>query len=123
MASGRVGDAVVGVLGAAAVGAGLELFDDVGLPALRGRSLALTGFLEALVDRFVPSASILTPRDPAQRGCQLSLRFADAHRRLETLEARGIVADFREPDIVRLTPVPAYTSFLDCWTAAAALAD
>jgi kynureninase len=113
----------VPVLGAAAVAAGLEVFEDVGLPALRARSLALTGFLESLVDRFVPSASILTPRDPAQRGCQLSLRFPDARRRLETLEARGIVADFREPDIVRLAPVPAYTSFLDCWTAAAALAD
>ena len=77
----------VPVLGAAAVAAGLELFEDVGLPALRARSLALTGFLEALVDRFVPSASILTPRDPAQRGCQLSLRFPDA--RTPVGDARG----------------------------------
>ena len=111
------------VLGIAPVVAGLEVFDDVGLPALRARSLALTGFLEALVDAFVPAASILTPRDPAQRGCQLSLRFADAHERLRALEARGVVADFREPDIVRLAPVPSYSSFLDCWTAAAALVD
>ena len=111
------------VLGAAPVIAGLELFDEVGLPALRAKSLALTGFLEALVDRFVPSATILTPRDPSQRGCQLSLRFPDAHDRLRALEARGVIADFSEPDIVRLAPIPSYSTFLDCWTAASALAD
>jgi kynureninase len=90
---------------------------------LRRKSIELTAYFERLIDAMVPDAEILTPRDPGARGAQLSVRLADATRRLSALEALGVVADFREPDIIRLAPVPLYNSFHDAWRAARALAD
>ena len=57
------------------------------------------------------------------RGAQLSLRLRDAPERLAALDAAGVIADFREPDIIRMAPVPLYNSFHDAWRAARALAD
>ena len=111
-----------GALGLATLGPALEIFDEVGLPALRERSIRLTGYLEGLIDALVPDATSITPRDPAQRGAQLSLRLPDARRRLEAIEARDIVADFREPDLIRLAPIPSYNTFHDAWRAVQALA-
>ncbi|MDH6135642.1 kynureninase [Kitasatospora sp. MAA4] len=109
----------------------LELFDKVGMSALRARSERLTGYLEALLDEITPSRPIgvVTPRDPGRRGCQLSLRIgsgsgsgsaAELARQLR--RTHGVIADAREPDIVRLAPVPLYSTFHDCWRAADALA-
>ncbi|MEO5885241.1 MAG: kynureninase, partial [Candidatus Limnocylindrales bacterium] len=75
-----------------------------------------------LLDALVPDAEILTPRDPATRGAQLSVRVPDATRRLAALETHDVVADFREPDIIRFGPIPLYTTFHDAWRAATALA-
>ena len=98
-----------GVLSMAPLQASLAIFDEVGLPALRERSVRLTGYLEALVDALVPDATILTPRDPARRGAQLSIRLPSTpERRLDAIEALDVVADFREPDIIRLAPIPSY---------------
>jgi kynureninase len=100
----------------------LEIFDQVGMTALRARSLRLTGYLEQLLDGI--GAQIVTPRDPARRGCQLSVRTPAAQelsRRLRT--GHGVVADAREPDILRLAPAPLYSTYHDCWRAATALAD
>ena len=88
-----------------------------------GSPIELTAYFERLIDALVPDAEILTPRDPAARGAQLSVRLGDATRRLSALEAAGVVADFREPDIIRLAPVPLYNTFHDAWRAARALAD
>ncbi len=110
------------ILALAPIRVALDLFDEAGMPALRAKSVQLTGFFEAAIDALVPDAEILTPRDPEQRGAQLSLRLPDARRRLAALEEQDVVADFREPDILRLAPVPLYTTFLDCWRAATALA-
>ena len=71
----------------------------------------------------MPDAEIVTPRDPTARGSQLSIRLPDAAARLAAIEALDVVADFREPDIVRLAPVPLYVSYHDAWRAARALAD
>lgn len=109
-------------LALAPVGASLAIFDEVGMEALRRKSVRLTGYLEELLDALVPDGEILTPRDPGARGAQLSVRFADARARQHALEAHDIVADFREPDIVRLAPIPLYNSFHDVWRAATALA-
>jgi kynureninase len=97
------------------------IFDEVGMGALRSRSLALTGELERLIDAYVPDAAIITPRDPAARGSQLTIRVDDAHARLAALEAFDVVADVREPDLIRLAPVPLYCSFDDVWRAVDAL--
>jgi kynureninase len=112
------------VLAFAPLRASLELFDAAGMPALRERSLRLTGYLEALLDVIVAErrAQVLTPRDPAQRGCQLSLSVPDARTLSQRLRAEhGVICDVREPDVIRLAPVPLYSSYHDCWRAATAL--
>ena len=111
-----------GMIGLAPLQASLAILDEVGLPALRDRSVRLTAYLEALIDALVDDATIITPRDPARRGAQLSVRLPDAPRRLRAIEARGVVGDFREPDLIRLAPIPSYTTFHDAWRAATALA-
>jgi kynureninase len=111
------------ILSLAPIRASLAIFDEVRLDALRAKSVRLTGYLEGVLDALVPDAEIVTPRDPAARGAQLSLRVADAPRRLAALEAADVVADFREPDIIRLAPVPLYNTFHDAWRAARVLAD
>ncbi|MFF0578492.1 kynureninase [Streptosporangium saharense] len=106
----------------------LELFDRVGMAELRARSVRLTAYLESLLDEIVPSRplSVVTPRDPERRGCQLSLRIergsaAELAGRLR--REYGVVTDAREPDIVRVAPTPLYSTYHDCWRAVVALAD
>jgi kynureninase len=106
------------MLSMAPVKASLELFDDVGMEALRAKSVDLTGYVEALLrgsesDRF----DIITPADPGARGCQLSLRIHQGAQQLfAALAERGVVVDFREPDVIRVAPAPFYNSFEDVWT-------
>jgi kynureninase len=112
------------VLAFAPLRASLALFDAVGMPALRERSLRLTGYLESLLDVVVAErrVQILTPRDPARRGAQLSLSVPDAQALSARLRAdHGVICDVREPDVIRLAPVPLYSTYHDCWRAATAL--
>jgi kynureninase len=109
------------ILSLVPVGVALAIFDDAGMPALRARSIRLTGYLSACLAALAPSASVLTPSDPARRGAMLSVRLPDARQVLARLEARGVMADFREPDIIRMAPVPMTNSFHDAWRAADAL--
>jgi kynureninase len=101
------------ILALAAIAASLAIFDEVGMAALRARSVALTGYLARLLEG-VP-VDVITPRDPGARGAQLSLRLADAEGMLARLAARGVVADFRTPDIIRVAPVPLYNTYRDAW--------
>jgi len=107
------------ILGLAPLRASLDLFARAGgMDALRGRSLRLTGHLEALIrERLADTLQIVTPADPAQRGAQLSLRVAGgrAHGRalFEHLERDGIVGDWREPDVIRISPAPLYNTHAD----------
>jgi len=99
--------------------ASLEIFTEVGMPALREKSEKLTGYLEYTVDQLAaefPSAdiSVITPRDAGQRGCQVSIDIAGRERELfDDMIAAGVIADFREPCIIRMAPVPLYNSFED----------
>ena len=111
------------ILSLAPIAVSLAMFDAVGMTALRERSVALTAFLEMAIDSLVPDAEIISPRDPTARGAQLSIRLPDAQSRLAAIEALDVAADFREPDIVRMAPVPMYVSYHDAWRAARALAD
>jgi kynureninase len=100
----------------------LELFDKVGITALRERSIRLTAFLEDLLGEV--GCEIITPRDPQRRGAQLSLRVVAARTIADRLRhEQGVIVDTRQPDIVRLAPVPLYSTYHDCWRAARALAD
>ncbi len=105
--------------------ASLAQFDRVGMAALRAKSLALTGYLEFFVDRVRDrGVEIITPRDPNARGCQLSLLVRqNASRVFDAIRARGILPDFRQPDVIRMAPVPMYNSFHDVWRAGTALAE
>ncbi|TDC89363.1 kynureninase [Actinomadura sp. 7K507] len=110
------------ILALAPVLASLEIFDRVGMDALRARSERLTGYLASRLAG--AGAWIITPADPAARGTQLSLRVDDAGGLVRRLaERHGVIADAREPDVVRLAPVPLYCTFHDCHRAAAALED
>jgi kynureninase len=98
----------------------LELFDSIGLDVLRERSLRLTAYLESLLDD-VPVRQI-TPRDPARRGCQLSVVVDDAAAVAERVsEQHGVVCDVRHPNVIRLAPTPLYSTYEDCDRAAEAL--
>jgi len=93
------------------------MFRDAGMPALRQKSIALTEYLLFLLDQVPGDAfEILTPRDAASRGCQISLRTrADGKKLFQKLTDAGIVGDFREPDVIRVAPAPLYNSFEDVW--------
>ena len=103
----------------------LQIFDAVGMPALRERSLRLTGYLRGLLSTMVERSGItlVTPADDDRHGAQISVRVpADAADLTERMsENWGVVADDRRPDIVRLAPAPLYCTFHDCWRAADAL--
>jgi len=111
------------ILPAAALRASLELFDEAGMERLRTKSELLTGYLEYLLDQHRSGKfSIITPRDPAQRGAQLSLRIPNDGRSVcERLAEQGLFCDWREPDIMRVAPVPLYNSFSDVYTFAETL--
>jgi kynureninase len=105
------------ILQMAALRASLEIFGEAGMTALRKKSEALTGYLEHLLDEINDKRiSVITPRDPEQRGCQLSVRVLNADRSLfEKITSRGIYIDWREPDVFRAAPVPLYNSFQDVY--------
>ena len=88
------------------------------MPALRAKSEALTGYLEALIrEQLSDVLQIVTPREPARRGCQLSLRVVGGreHGRalFAHLAARGVLGDWREPDVIRISPAPLYNTHAD----------
>jgi kynureninase len=92
---------------------------------LRARSVRLTGYLEGLLDDVARGRALvqITPREPARRGCQLSVRVPDASGSARRLRAEhGVICDVREPDVLRFAPVPLYSTYGDCARAAAGLA-
>ena len=106
------------ILGLAPLRASLDLFSRAGMGALREKSERLTGYLEALIDaRLRDTLQVLTPRDPPQRGCQLSLRVAGGREQgralFDFLGTQGIVGDWREPDVIRISPTPLYNTHAD----------
>jgi kynureninase len=111
------------ILSTAPLLASMQQFRAAGMAALRAKSLQLTGYLEALLrQRGGDSLQIVTSGTAAQRGCQLSVRMGPAARAsFDALLPRGVVADWREPDIIRLAPVPLYNSYHDVWRAVDAL--
>lgn len=97
----------------AALRASLDIFDEAGIENLRDTSIRLTGYLEQLInERNDNRIEIITPSDPEQRGCQLSLRVKTKGKELhKRLTDSGIICDWREPDVIRIAPVPLYNTF------------
>jgi kynureninase len=106
------------ILSMAALRASLAVFDEATMARLRAKSETLTAYLEFLLAQQVNEEfSILTPRDAAQRGAQLSLQITKGGRAVcDRLARQGILCDWREPDILRVAPVPLYNSFADVHT-------
>ena len=105
------------VLAAAPLIASLALFQEARIERLRVKSIELTGWLEFLVERLGPAARFITPREVNARGCQISIRISGAPNRgrkvFERLGERGVVCDWRDPDVIRVAPVPLYNTFED----------
>ena len=101
----------------AAINASLDIFAEAGMDRLRQKSERLTGYLQTLLDaESSPYIEVITPRDTQQRGCQLSIRVRNSDKTLFTwLTQQHVVADWREPDVIRVAPVPLYNSFRDVW--------
>ncbi|PWV77011.1 kynureninase [Prauserella marina] len=100
----------------------LRLFDDIGMDVLRARGMRLSGYLYELLEGI--GADVLTPADPPRRGSQVSIRVGTGAAALcSRLSGEfGVVADAREPDVLRMAPTALYSTHHDCWRAAAALA-
>lgn len=105
----------VPVLGAAALDGALDVYDDVGIEAVRERSLALTAYLMALVDERLPDCRVGTPREDDRRGGHVAIEHPAAVQISEALRDRGVVVDARPPNVVRVCPAPLYVGFEDVW--------
>jgi len=101
--------------------ASLEIFEEVGMSALRQKSEKLIAYLEFLIESFNQEQSqinikIITPKTPKDRGSQLSLVIDKNGKKLfDLLTENGVIADWREPDVIRIAAVPLYNSFEDCY--------
>lgn len=103
------------ILSMAAIRASLDMFDEVGMHVLREKSERLTGYFEYLINQIgSENIRIITPSNPKERGCQLSIQVKNADKRLhKMLSDNNVITDWREPDVIRCAPVPMYNSFLD----------
>jgi len=111
------------VLQMAALDAALDIWDNVDMAALRARSLDLSALFIAEVEARCPDLRLATPRTPAQRGSQVSFRFEHGYAAMQALIARGVIGDFRAPDIMRFGIAPLYLDAHDIRRAAAILAE
>ncbi len=111
------------ILGLAALEEGVRLIAEIGIERLAAKSRALSEFLRAAIAQVAPDLPCVSPEDPAPRGSHLSFRHPEAYAIAQALIARGVIPDFRDPDILRLGLAPAYLRFEDCWHAAQALGE
>lgn len=107
------------ILALAPLRVSLEIFRRAGMQRLRDKSLRLTGYLEWLVHTELNQVlEVVTPRDPERRGAQLSIRVLGGRARgrslFEYLMEHGVIGDWREPDVIRISPTPLYNRFADC---------
>lgn len=111
------------ILSLAALACGVETIARAGISRLRAKSIALTELFVRLVEQECAGAglALASPREPEKRGSQVSLRHPEGYAIVQGLGARGVVADFRTPDVLRFGFAPAYLRFADVWDAAAAL--
>jgi kynureninase len=100
----------------------IRMINEAGIGRIREKSLRITAYLMFLVDEMLSDLpygfSIGTPREPERRGGHVGVVHGDAWRVNEALKARGVVPDFRPPNIIRLAPVPLYVSYHDVWNVA-----
>ena len=100
------------ILSLAAIRASLSIFDEVGMDKLLSKSIKLTDYLVFLLNSInTDRIEIITPKE---RGCQLSIRVNNGDKKLfDSITVKGVIADWREPDVIRVAPIPLYNSFQD----------
>ncbi|MCL4106446.1 UNVERIFIED_CONTAM: hypothetical protein GTU68_030404 [Idotea baltica] len=105
------------ILSLAPVKASLEMFEEAGMKALRNKSVLLTGYLEYLLETLSnDSLEIITPNLQSARGCQLSILLKKGDKQIhDKLIEKGIVADWRNPNVIRVAPAPLYNTYVDVW--------
>ncbi len=96
-----------------ALEAALDVFDGVEIDAVRRRSLSLTSYLIEALDALVPEVRVVTPRDPAERGSQVAAAHPQAYGVVQALISRGVIGDFRTPDLIRLGVAAPYLTHTD----------
>ncbi|MBU2950293.1 kynureninase [Tamlana agarivorans] len=105
------------ILSMAAIKASLDLFESVGMEKLLKKSKKLTSYFEFLLNQLgEETIRIITPSNPDERGCQLSIQVRNADKSLhDKLTGAGVISDWREPDVIRCAPTPFYNSFKDVY--------
>ena len=103
------------VMGMAPLLAAMEIFDEVGMAAIRLKSEKLTGYLEYLIEENLPAVKILTPAIPAERGCQLSLVAPGGNNTFKIISKKGVVCDWRKPDVIRVAPHPLFNRYTEVY--------
>ena len=103
------------VMGMAPLLAAMEIFDEAGMTAIRLKSEKLTGFLEHLIAVNLPTVSIITPTNPIERGCQLSLVVPGGENTFEKISKKGVVCDWRKPDVIRVAPHPLFNRYTEVY--------
>ena len=103
------------VIGMAPLLAAMEIFDEAGMAAIRHKSEKLTGFLEYLITENLPAISIITPEKLAERGCQLSLVAPGGENTYEKIREKGVVCDWRKPDVIRVAPHPLFNRYTEVY--------
>jgi kynureninase len=102
--------------------ASLQIFAEAGMENLRAKSRLLTGYLAYILGEFSSQLTIITPNNPEERGCQLSIIVKENGKQLfDFLEKENIMPDWREPDVIRMSPVPLYNTFEDIYRVGEAL--
>jgi kynureninase len=111
------------ILSLAALECGVNTIAAAGVERLRRKSMLLTELFVQLVERECAGhgLALASPRDPARRGSQVSLRHPEGYAIVQALAARGVIGDFRSPDVLRFGFAPAYLRFADVWDAVLAL--
>ncbi len=105
------------IIAMASVWSALQLFEEIGMEKLRKKAIELTRYMEYLVKTISnKTIEIITPNDHMQRGSQLSFKVVNQNKNLfNKLSEHGVIADWREPDVIRVAPVPMYNSFEDVY--------
>ncbi len=105
------------ILQLASLRASMDIFEEAGMHALRKKSEQLTGYLEFLINEMANgNIEVITPKEKNERGCQLSLKVKRNGKELhKDLNDNGVICDWREPDVIRIAPVPLYNTFEDVW--------
>ena len=108
------------ILGMAPLISSLDLYELATMEKVRKKGIKLTGYLEFLIKAYLPKISIITPR---KRGSQISIKVQNGRKAFKKIMGKGLICDWREPDVIRISPHPMFNSFLDVYKAAIILKD